>query len=382
MLKLRLILLVGVIGIPLTLMGQEEAADPPEVALGERLFLETRFSQFFKAFLDTGGGINNPLPTGDPVVDQTATTHAPLPGPFRGTSINCRSCHLVDEHVETPGGGMRTYADFARRSPVPDRTDDPAHTATRNAPALVNASATRVTPGCCCTSTASSPAWRIWSGKLSPEEFRLAAGREAPGDRDDGPRHPGGRRSGCARCGLRRASVFGGARGYLAQIPKELRLPGNSGSTSTVPPIARSSTPWPDFVAAYTEQLEFSRDERGAFNLSPFDVFLARNHLPRRPEPRESDVEYSRRLVRLVTALDAAGQLRFVTANPNTDDGTFSFHDQPFRFTREELDGMRIFFREPLDRSRQTRSRPRYSAIASPVTPRPTSPISACTTRA
>ena len=249
MLKLRLIMLVGVIGIPLTLMGQEEAADPPEVALGERLFLETRFSQFFKAFLDTGGGINNPLPTGDPVVDQTATTHAPLPGPFSGTSINCRSCHLVDEHVETPGGGMRTYADFARRSPVPDRTDDPAHTATRNAPALVNASLPR-----------DAGLLLHFDGEFASVED-LVRGTFA--GRNFGWR-PGEKRQAIATIArvIREddgqgalAADFGGLpysvvlAGISPQIPEgpSCGCRGNSGSTSTVPPIARSSTPWPDW---------------------------------------------------------------------------------------------------------------------------------------
>ena len=40
-----------------------------EQALGERLFLETRFAQAFKAFLDAGGSVNDPN-AGDPVVDR------------------------------------------------------------------------------------------------------------------------------------------------------------------------------------------------------------------------------------------------------------------------------------------------------------------------
>jgi hypothetical protein len=31
-----------------------------EQALGERLFMETRFAQAFKAFLDAGGNVNDP----------------------------------------------------------------------------------------------------------------------------------------------------------------------------------------------------------------------------------------------------------------------------------------------------------------------------------
>src|SRR5262245_23440770 len=112
--------------------GQEEH-DPAEVTIGERLFLETRFAQFFAA---NATDVNAPLPDGgDPVVEETETTDAPLAGPFAGQAINCRACHLVDEQLvidplgipDFSEGGMRTYADFARRSPVPEREDGLTH---------------------------------------------------------------------------------------------------------------------------------------------------------------------------------------------------------------------------------------------------------------
>jgi hypothetical protein len=42
-----------------------EAGHLAEVAIGERLFLETRFAQFF--FANAGGDANAPLSAGDPV---------------------------------------------------------------------------------------------------------------------------------------------------------------------------------------------------------------------------------------------------------------------------------------------------------------------------
>jgi hypothetical protein len=65
-----------------------------------------------------------------------------LPGPFAGLSMNCRACHLVDEHTATQPDFMRTYTDFALRSPIPDRGDG-KRTAPRNSPPLVNASLDR-----------------------------------------------------------------------------------------------------------------------------------------------------------------------------------------------------------------------------------------------
>jgi hypothetical protein len=58
--------------------GSGGSSAPPSVAaigtpgaqadVGERLFVETRFAQFFKAHLASGGNVNDPLPAGDPVV--------------------------------------------------------------------------------------------------------------------------------------------------------------------------------------------------------------------------------------------------------------------------------------------------------------------------
>src|SRR5262245_53462606 len=88
--------------------------DPPEVALGERLFLETRFAQFF--FARSQGDANFVLTEGDPVLasSQTIESHN-FPGPFAGLSMSCRACHLVAEQNNL-GRGHRTYADYSRRS--------------------------------------------------------------------------------------------------------------------------------------------------------------------------------------------------------------------------------------------------------------------------
>ena len=92
----------------------------PEADVGERLFVETRFSQFFKTHLPPGGNVNDPLPAGDPVVarcNSPGVIRSGTTSPFAGMSMNCRSCHFVDEFVGISGGGMRTYTDFAVRSP-------------------------------------------------------------------------------------------------------------------------------------------------------------------------------------------------------------------------------------------------------------------------
>src|ERR1700733_14046738 len=94
----------------------ESDATPPADSIGEALFLDTRFAEFFAANMV---GVNQPLPKGDPVVEQVETTNGPLAGPFAGQAINCRSCHFVTEFQGITGGGNRTYSDFTTRSPIP-----------------------------------------------------------------------------------------------------------------------------------------------------------------------------------------------------------------------------------------------------------------------
>jgi len=75
-------------------------------------------------------------------LSETTGSMVGLPGPFARLSMNCRACHLVDEHTATQPDFMRTYTDFAFRSPIPDRGDG-KRTAPRNSPPLVIASLDR-----------------------------------------------------------------------------------------------------------------------------------------------------------------------------------------------------------------------------------------------
>ena len=104
-----------------------ENLNPPDQLLGERLFKDTRFGHYFAT--ESGGAVNSPLGVGEPVVENVSSlpTPATLPGPMAGQAINCLQCHLVQQEINEPGGGMRTYTDFARRSPMPCRPEDTVH---------------------------------------------------------------------------------------------------------------------------------------------------------------------------------------------------------------------------------------------------------------
>ena len=329
----------------------ESTAPPPAAtgtpaaseALGERLFLDTRFAQTFKVFLDNGGTVNDHK-VGDAVVSTVETLGAPIdPGPFKGMSINCRACHLVDDTLTSPGGGMRTYADFARRSPIPARADGKTH-APRNSPPLVN-------------STLERPGGVLFhfDAEFNSMEDLIAAtftGRNfgwLPGEKAQAISHIANVVRGddgsfdLTDTGLSYRKVFTGTN---PSIPDELRLPAEfrafvgSGSDQEIfDAVVR-------VVAAYVNGLLFSQsEESGAPIRSPFDVFLETNGLPQQPNQNESPLTYSRRLRGLVNAPGFSP--RFVTSNPNRADGRFQFHTQTFAFGATELAGLKMFLAEP-----------------------------------
>ena len=322
----------------------QEEADPAEVSLGERLFLETRFAQFFAA---NATDVNQGLPDGgDPVVEETETTGDPLAGPFAGQAINCRSCHLVDEQLvidplglpDFSAGGMRTYADFARRSPVPFRMEDGLSHTARNSPALVNASVKRK-GGSMFHFDGEFASLRVLVRETLlgrnygwlPSERKKAIAHIARVVRND---------NGTGEL----AHEFGGSYrrvlgGTDDKIPEELVLPRRfrvnvlkASDAAIVEGVAR-------LIARYVEQLEFATDERGAESGSPFDLFLLRNNLPRKPKKGEPLIKYTRRLRAAVDDLSAPLFVADV-------DGPFAFHPQTFVFDAEELLGLRIFLRE------------------------------------
>lgn len=350
-----LLTIMCAIGIVSCSSSNEPAPTPPttigtagaEESVGERLFLETRFAQAFNASLDHGGDINDPN-IGDPVVDTVETLGAPTdPGPFKDLSMNCRACHLVDDVLEAPGGGMRTYADFARRSPLPARADGKT-VAVRNSPPLVNSALDRT----------DGVLFHFDAEFNSMEELVAATftGRNfgwLPGERAQAIAH-------IARVvrsddgtgdlakefdGTPFRVLFGGTD---SSLPEEFRL------TSDFRVTVGSATDQEIFnavvkvVAAYVNGLRFSQTEdSGAPIRSPFDVFLESNGLPQAPDSNESPLDYSRRLLQLVKTRESARTLQFVTSNPNRTNGQFQFHTQPFSFGTQELAGLKVFLTEP-----------------------------------
>ncbi|HZE99589.1 MAG TPA: hypothetical protein VE981_21465 [Planctomycetota bacterium] len=314
-----------------------ETPDPPEVAAGERLFLETRFAQFF--FANAGGDPNGVLAAGDPVMDESVGVIGNLRGPFKGTSMNCRACHLVDEHLASPSGGVRTYADFARRSPIPDRGDGRSVTP-RNSPSLVDSSIPR-----------STPLFLHFDGEFATIEELVRetfSGRNfgwLPAEQPQAVAHLASIIRGDSGKGTL-AADFGGLSyavllgGTGKGIPPELVLPPAfhiDVATATDQQIFDAVAA---LVAAYVDSLRFLRGAGDEHQGSPYDAFLAKNGLPAQPDPGESDLDYARRLRGLVLSLAAPA---FVTPA----EGSFALHAQDWEFGAKELDGLKIFLAEP-----------------------------------
>ncbi len=326
-----------------------------ETAVGERLFLDTRFAQSFKVFLDNSPNPNvNDPNAGDSVVDTvealdpvTFATTVIDPGPFKGMSINCRSCHFVDDLLTAPGAGMRTYADFARRSPIPARADGKTHTP-RNSPALVNSTVARSGGVLFHLDTEFNSMEDLVAATLTGRNFGWLPGEQAQAiahiarvvKGDDGSFDLTDQFG-----GLSYRIIFTGGN---PAIPDELRLPpefrafiGSGTDQEVFNAVVK-------VIAAYVNGLLFSQTEdSGAPIRSPFDVFLEINGLPQQPDPNETPLDYSRRLLQLVTARELAGTLQFVTTNPNRADGRFQFHPENFLFTADELTGLKMFLTEP-----------------------------------
>jgi hypothetical protein len=341
--------------------------DGADVNIGERLFLETRFSEYF--YTNSQGDANATIP-GDPTVATLTTTSGLVPGPFAGMAMNCRQCHLVDEEGYGPFGNMalgnRTYCDFARRSPVPLRDDGRTQTP-RNSLALVDAFIPHNGPLLLHYDGQFASAHDLIIGTLTgrnygwkPNEYAIAVHHIASIIRnDDGLGYlavyaRGGRWNIEIPGETAYTNVFSGFTNYAGSYLYDPR----SLTEDLITPAYRLNMRDPnttdqqildtiaDLIEVYLRNLFFSQATNGLdfigdgtpiFNGSPYDTFLIQNNLPQYPNPNETPAQYARRL------LDAVNELsnpQFVT---DPADGQFLTQTQLFQFGSNELAGLKIF---------------------------------------
>jgi cytochrome c peroxidase len=312
----------------------EADATPPADSIGEALFLDTRFAQYFAANMTD---VNAPLAIGDPAVAQVQTLDQPLPGPFAGQSINCRSCHFVTEFQGVTGAGNRTYADFATRSPMPTAQANGFDHTPRNSMQMVDSFTSR-----------SGPLFLHFDGEFAsgedlvvgtmtgrnfgwqPSQYNEAIAHIAQVIRKD---NGNGQLAADRLNGLSYSVLF---KGTDSRISKDLLLPPSQRmdvATATDTQIVNEVALC---IATYMRDLLFQRDSFGRYIGSPYDNFLRVNHLPSAPLAGETTTAYNQRLAQQIAALK----------NPiyiTPKDGSFKYHSQPFQFGALELQGLKIF---------------------------------------
>jgi cytochrome c peroxidase len=315
-----------------------------EVLLGDRLFFDSRFSQYF--FANSNGDVNAKLAEGDQVMDAmpalagTTLLGQPLEGRFRGQSMNCRNCHLGDDFLyEQPLAG-RTYCDFSVRSPIPARGDGQVETP-RNAPLMINLGLPREVPELLHfdgefasmedlvidTMTGRNFGWL-------PNEVPQAVAHIAKVIREDEGTNP---RLVKYLYGVGvpyRVAMLGTDPNlpYDLRIPPEYRIDVDSASDEEIL-LAIGK-----LMHAYTNSLRFGTKNTRRTAGSPYDLFLAKNRLPPGPAENETDRAYAQRLLR---TLERRESFDWVTPA----DGKFELHRQAYEFGPLELQGLEIFLR-------------------------------------
>ena len=145
--------------------------------------------------------------------------------------MNCRACHLVDESSDRAARGVRTYGDFARRSPIPERGDGRTHTP-RNSPPLVNATLARDGSFFLHFDGEFASAEELVEGGFTGRNFGWLPDERRQARRPRCPGGPRGRRPASFPVGPLRVAAYATLlAGTSPEIPAACRVPEGSEST-------------------------------------------------------------------------------------------------------------------------------------------------------
>ena len=281
--------------------------------------------------------VNAALATGDPVVAHVQTLEQPLPGPFAGQSMNCRSCHFVTEFQDTAGAGIRTYADYATHSPMPRTQPNGFDQTPRNSMQMVDTFANRTGPTFLHFDGEFATGEELVVGTMTgrnfgwlPSQYSQAVAHIADIIRKDN----GSSQIAAERLnGLSYAVLF---KGTDPRITKDLLLPPSQRLDVTTATDLQIVNEVALCMTTYMKDLLFQRDSFGRYIGSPYDNFLRVNHLPAAPLAGETKAAYNLRLAKQIAALKDP---IYITSK----DGSYRYHSHPFVFGELELQGLKIF---------------------------------------
>jgi hypothetical protein len=305
------------------------AASDAFVALGERLFLDDRFSEFF--FKSSLGDVNYQLQNGSSDLETIDIFGTQYPSPFKGQAKSCGACHMIDQALDDHG--LRAYNDFSKRAVIPTRDDGKTHTL-RNTPMLVGIG-----------SPYNQNRISHWDGEFFDHSQTVLGnftGRNM------------GWKSSDKKMALKNivnvirfdngagvlAQDFGGSYkkillGTARSIPEDFRLEMNERLNVDKASDKEIIDTVIAAVTAYMNDLDFSMDSKGRYNGSPYDQFLIANGIDTVPAQGESIFSYRHRIRREF----------FELKNPKwIKKKYFEIYKKEIGFEVEEFEGLKIFF--------------------------------------
>lgn len=315
MIKLHLILLAATCLFGPFTFGEEE--DPLGVQIGEKLFMEERFSQWF--FKTSHGDVNKPLQSGDPTLDKIKTDLGIFDHPLKGGAMSCAACHFVDQLSEVSGIKVLTYNDFMPRTPIPKRSEDSEKETTRHTSNMVGMLLREGVPlhwdGEFFSGKALSCASLIGRnmGWLA-EEGGLARRHIVDVVRKDTGTYPG------------KSDLSDSYKMLFSNVGLDIERLSDEKLFDTVC----------EYISVYMQSLDFEKDDGGYIG-SAYDQFLSLNKIRRQPQKGESSqgyVEY------LTEELFSDREWKWVSPKP------MKIHLHPSQFGDLELEGLKIFMKQ------------------------------------
>ncbi len=294
-------------------IAQEE--DPLDVQLGEKLFLDDRFSQSF--FAKSLSDVNQLVSDGDPVLEFLNTPTGMIQHPHRGRQISCASCHFVDQASQFQENLVFTYNDFATRSELPLRPDNQTKTL-RNSMNMVISSLEDGKP-------------LHWDGEFySTSELSCAAlvGRNMGwlnSEQEQARQH-------LVKVLRKDNGSYPIGADLMGSYLENFQSLGIELSQLSDEDVLNNAC---EVMGVYLKSLDFSRDSMGDFNASAYDRFLEVNGLRRGKKVGETSREY---LQYIRDHLNYKQDWKWVEAEP------LKFHGKASGFGPKELAGMGVFF--------------------------------------